>query len=267
MNNQIISKKTPEEIELDEKLTLLKELENDVSNYELSFATISAELRTFNYRYLQIIGQRLAKLDTISAQIAELLAFIHPNESQYEEQLKDARSKERESTRDFQDSEKEDIRFSYFQPSRELKNLYRSTAKLCHPDLSNDEKDKYARTKFMMKVNKAYQDADEDQLQSLFNEWNARPESIQGDDIGSELIRTIRKIDQVKRRIEEIERDINELEKTDLFNLKLKIETAGNEGHDILEEMAVKLDIEIREKESRLNELKALYNESRINDQ
>ena len=56
----------------------LNGLESELAQRELDLATLHGELRAFEARYLRIVGVRLAELDKIEAQIAELQARLVP---------------------------------------------------------------------------------------------------------------------------------------------------------------------------------------------
>ena len=74
MRTEIIKGKTPEEQELSKKLSELSELEEELAQRELDLATLQAELNIFESNYLSTVGVRLAELDEIEAQVAEIKA-------------------------------------------------------------------------------------------------------------------------------------------------------------------------------------------------
>src|SRR3990172_8580382 len=138
MGTKITRRQTPEEKELHKKLSELAALEAELAQHELDLATLQAELRAFENRYLRIVGVRYTKLDEIEAQIAEALARLNPKDSKAKKQAAEARTKAQESaqaTGNIQE-QKEPLRFK---PSESLKKLYREVAKRIHPDLTTDE--------------------------------------------------------------------------------------------------------------------------------
>jgi len=142
-----------------------------------------------------------------------------------------------------------------FKSSESLKKLYREIAKCVHPDLAIDEGERLRRQKFMAELNHAYQDGDDERLQRIFQEWESSPESIIGEGLGNELIRTIRKIAQIKERLKVIEEQIDALERSDVNQLRIKVIGAQSEGRDLLREMANRLDIEYLDAFNQLLEL------------
>ena len=96
---------------------------------------------------------------------------------------------------------------------------------------------------------------DEARLQAILHEWETSPEAIQGDGIGAELVRVIRKIAQGEERLRVIAAEMAQLEASDLHQLKTKVEEAEREGQDLLIEMAARIDKQIVTAKSRLGKL------------
>ena len=87
--------------------------------------------------------------------------------------------------------------------------------KLAHPDLTTDPGEKEKRTKFMQEVNAAYAAGDQDRLEELVRQWDASPESVEGQGVGADLVRTIRQISLVKDRIEAARAEIAEIQESE----------------------------------------------------
>ena len=245
---------TPEEQELHEKLKVLSKYESQLAQQELDLATLSAELQALNSRYTRIIGRKFADLDRLKAEIAEFYFVQNPEDAHTQSEAQAARERAEETEREA-GKETGPRKVETFKPTKELKNLYRKIAKLVHPDLAVDEKDRERRTKIMAMVNKAYEEGDVERLESILTEWATSPESIEGEDIGSRLVRTIRMIARVKRRIGQIEKDIQQLMQTDLYELKLKVEELESVGRDWISEMEAKIEEEIQKLISHLHGL------------
>jgi hypothetical protein len=254
VENEITKSKTPEEQELHEKLKVLSQYESQLAQQELELATLSAELQALNSRYTRIIGRKFADLDRIKAEIAEFYSVENPEDAHAQSEAQAARERAEETEREA-GTETEPRKVESFKPTKELKKLYRKIAKLVHPDLALNEKDRERRTKIMAMVNKAYEEGDVERLESILTEWSTSPESIEGEDIGSRLVRTIRMIARVKRRIGQIEKDIQRLMQTDLYELKLKVEELESVGRDWISEMETKIDEEIQKLKSHLHDL------------
>lgn len=225
MSSGLVSRRSPEDEELERKKLELSGLETELVQKELDLTTLTAELNNFEREYTRIIGSRYAELERIEEQITEYMAYL-------------------ETSRDFR-------------PSDSLKKLYREVAKRIHPDLVTDEAEKIRRQQLMVEANQAYESGDEEKLQAILQNWESSPESVQGEGIAAELIRVIRKISQCRQRLSEIEKEIQLLEETDLYQLRDRVFSARELGQDLLADMARHLDEQISEAQQRLNELKA----------
>ena len=224
MDGELVHSSSEEARQLEAKQQELLDLEFKLAQRELDLATFQAELETFERHYMQVVGMRQQELDGIEAQIVDYAA----------------------SLKAIQD----------FSPSLTLKQLYRDIAKQIHPDLATDPDERQRREALMAEVNRAYSAGDAERLRQLFQDWQASPESVQGDDAAAELQRTLRKITQSHNRLESIEKQIRDLEETDLFSLLQKQQQVEKLGRNLLNEMANQLEQQIQKAQIRLKELK-----------
>lgn len=251
----LIKKMTPEEIELEKKRAELSPLEEELALKELDLTTLQIEMEAFRRRYLSIVGVKLARLDDLNAQIAELLARLDPKNKDARKEADRSRTRAQESANATGSIAKEEYEKEPFQPSEKLKQLYRELAKKSHPDLAPDEQAREKRKRFMQEVNQAYAERDEARLQSLLNEWESSPDSVAGEGTGAELIRIIRQIARIRNRIEAISKELEQLKETDIYKLKLRVNNAQDEGRDLLSEMAAEVDGQIGEANIRLKDM------------
>lgn len=253
MSTEITRRRMPEERELAMKLSELAALESELSQRELDLATLRAELHVFQAQYFRIVGIRYAELDEIEAQVAEAQARLSPGERETQERAKQARFQAQESAQ-AAGAVQESGQQNEFSPSENLKKLFREVAKSIHPDLATDEEERARRHGLMAEANRAYEEGDEVRLQAILREWESSPESIKGNGPGAELVRVIRKIAQVQERLRIIEAEITQLEKSDLYQLQARVKEAEAEGHDLLAEMADRVDEQIADARRRLVE-------------
>src|ERR1017187_8268411 len=101
------------------------------------------------------------------------------------------------------------------------------------------------RQRLMAEANRAYEMGDIARLKQILEEYDTCPEAVQGEGVGAELIRVIRKINQVKRRLTEIVYELNLLVDSDLAKLRAKAEEYDKLGRDLLAEMAKQIDLQI----------------------
>ncbi|MCA9469145.1 MAG: hypothetical protein KC643_27380 [Nitrospira sp.] len=245
MSGQTSRWQTPEEQELSKKQEELVSLQSLLAQRELDLITFQGELSAFEHRYLRIIGTRYAELDEVEAQIAETLSRSCPKNLEMKTRVSEARARANvsgEASQFDQDSIKQRERFT---PSDELKKFFREAAKCIHPDLATDEVDRERRQRFMVKLNRAYNEGNEVRLREILREWESSPNAIKGEGVGPELIRIIRKISQIQKRLETIETAIARLQSSDLYRLKEEVDNAGTKGQNLLNEMASRLDQQI----------------------
>jgi hypothetical protein len=248
MSSDIVRNQTPEELELQRKQAELASLEAELIQRELDLATLRAELTEFERLYLRTVGVLYAELDEIEAQIAEAEARRKPRDSVAEAQAKRARAQAQESAESagVVDAPK-------LKSSEDLKKLFREVAKRIHPDLGGNEADRGRRQRLMAEANLAYENGDEPKLRSILADWEASPDTVEGEGVGAELIRVIRKIAQIQKRLSEIEREIQQLNTSDLYKLRAKADEAEKQGRDLLKEMASQVETQINIARNRLS--------------
>ena len=67
----------------------------------------------------------------------------------------------------------------------------------------------------MQEINAAYAAGDQDRLEELARQWDASPESVEGQGVGADLVRTIRQISLVNDRIEAVRAEIAEIRESE----------------------------------------------------
>jgi hypothetical protein len=225
MTGGLVREPSPEEQELESKQAELAELENRLAERELALATCLSELHAFEHRHRQMIEIRQRELHRIQAQIEEYSAYLA---SAYP-----------------------------FESSGELKQLYRQLAKAVHPDFAINAQERIKREKLMAEINQAYERGDIKYLKSLLEDWSNSPESVQGEDLSAELIRTVRKIVQSQQRLAQVDQQMRELEQKTIFRLQLKAKRFQEIGIDLLMEQARELDQQIHVAQQHLDEVKS----------
>jgi hypothetical protein len=231
---EIVRKLTSEEEELLRKREELTSVRSALAERELELADLRALLKSFEGRYLRQVGVLYAELDEWEAKIAEIEASLKPSAtaSQRAQETRERAEETHEATHG------EASKARDFQPSADLRSLFREAAKRIHPDFAKDEADRELRTRLMAQVNEAYSQGDADALQRILDEFSNLPESVQGEGVGAELVRIIRQIHQAKKNIAAIEQELNCLRASEIAQLKQDAETAEQEGRDLLAELA-----------------------------
>lgn len=267
MSDSIVRNLSPEEDELEKKFVQLNLFESELVQRELELTTLQAELQAFESRYLRVVGFKIAKLDNIKAQIAEVFAKLHPDDRVAVNDATRARVQANDSAQATGTAQAKPESNDKFKPSESIKSLYRQAAKCFHPDLAKDENDLQRRTKMMSDINAAYMEGNEDRLRTILREWEDSPDNVSGGDIGARLIRTIRNIARVQRRLSDLHSEIIMLRQSDLYLLLVKIEDAEKENRNLLHEMATQLDMQIVEQQERLDKLLDIFINSQTGKQ
>ncbi|MFV2044699.1 MAG: J domain-containing protein [Anaerolineales bacterium] len=248
--------RSPEEDELEKKLEELNLLESELAQTELDLATLTSELQALEAQYLSVVGKRLAELDSINAQIAEIAAQLSPDNRLVQDEAKSARKRANESSRAAGVGDVPSKR-EKFVPTEELKDIYREISKKVHPDLAADEADRELRNMVMAEVNAAYAEGNAERLREILKEWETSPEAIEGEGIGTRLVRTIRTIARIRKRLNIIEREMAALQASEVYELKTSIEEAQNDSRDFLDELASRLDVQIEQAKRELKSLQS----------
>jgi hypothetical protein len=241
----------PEDQELVRKREEQAALETELAERELRSANLRAELGAFERQYLHFVGSRYAELDEYKAQIAERLAKEQPSNERAQQAARDARARADETKSTAGEKSAEDPRA--FQASPEMKRLYRDVAKRIHPDLTSDRDDRARRQQLMAAANQAYEQGDEAQLARILTEYEHSPEAVKGEGLGAELVRVIRRISQARSRLSEIEAELQQLLRSDLYQLKSRLDGAQKHGRDVLKEMIDKVEEQIAQARQRLD--------------
>lgn len=242
----------PEDRELARKREEQTALETDLADRELRSANLRAELAAFERQYLHFVGSRYAELDECKAQIAERLAREQPHNERAQQAASEARARANETKSVAGEKQAEEPRA--FKAAPGVKRLYRDVAKRIHPDLTSDRDDRVKRQQLMAEANEAYERGDEPRLAKILAEYECSPEAVQGEGPGAELVRVIRRISQARSRLAEIEAEMQQALRSDLCQLKSRVDETRKHGHDVLKEMVEKVDDQIAQARRRLED-------------
>jgi hypothetical protein len=233
----------PEEQELARKREELTALETELAERELRAANLRAELGAFERQYLHVVGSRYAELDNLKADLAEKWAQAQPDNERAQQAAREAREQADETQAGA--GEKFEQQPRAFKATPELKRLYREVAKRIHPDLTSDGDDRSKREQLMADANQAYEQGDESGLMKILTAYEFSPEAVKGAGTGADLVRVIRSVSQARSRLLEIERELEELSRSDLSQMKLRVDAAAGNGQDLFQEILQKVDNQI----------------------
>jgi hypothetical protein len=239
----------PEEKELTRLEAEQTKLQERVTAAELEFETLKIETARFRHRHYAAVGHLYAQLDEIEARIADARAQLRPEDSTLKADAGAATKRAKESAAEA------GLMSANLKPttaaSPDLKQAYREAVKLVHPDLALSNHEQQRRTKLMAEINQAYELGDKGRIKKMIEEFRMDPEAITGQDIGSRIVRAIRRIAQLRRRLVEVQEERRSQQKAEISQLREVVEKAELNGGDPLGDLQQKLKRQIFEHKCR----------------
>jgi len=244
----------PEEQELIRLEIEQAALEDQVTTAELTLETSKTETAQFQHRYHQTVGRLYAQLDEMDAQIARVQAGLFPNDAAAQAHAQAVEQQAKASAEEAGLIEAQPAPPPVITP--ELKFAFRQAAKLMHPDRATNEPERLRRTELMAQVNLAYERGDQLAIEKLVAEYGQDPEAITGGDVASRIVKSIRRIAQLRRRMGEVQQQMDSMQQTEIFKLKQTIEETEAMGGDPLGDLAKQLMQELSERKIQLEIVK-----------
>ena len=244
----------PEEIELGKRRRILERLKDKLADREEEMADLRADLEQFEARYSMEVARFYAEFDEIEAEIAEEELKLVPDDEEIKKRVEELRRRAEESAARAEaahDAEE-------YIPTPQAKKAYHDLARVIHPDLALDEREKERRHTMMAELNQAYSSGDQKKLDKMIEDLKNSPDTVRGDSIGDEWIRAVRQIYQIRKRFAEIEREKAEAEASELHELRLKVRAEMDEGRDLLKQMAERTRTHIIKARRRLLNLRSV---------
>ena len=224
--------------ELAEKRAELQQFEDALAARETELAVLQSSVREFELKYLDAIGQKFDELTEIEKQIAATLGQHVADE-------------------DYTISNELECGQTKFHAAENLKKLYREVARLCHPDLANNEQERAYRHKLMIAANQAYETGAEDRLQALLSSESSFAELTRQSLSALDLVQVLRAITTTRERITALEAEIARVKNSELHRLQQRADRAAAIGHDFLQELVSQVERQIRKSQNRLTTLQA----------
>lgn len=244
---------TPEIQELQRLKTHQAELEANVADSELEHETLKANTARFKQRYYQTVGRLYAELDEWIAKVARAQAGKFPKNEALETEAKAAEKQAEKSAEEA--GIKEPVPEPLPEITPELKQAFRKAAMLIHPDRATTDQERQRRTVLMAHVNCAYEKADQAAIEKIVSEFGQDPEAITGEDVGSQIVKAIRRIAQLKRRLGELLSLMDEIKHSEIHELRITVDEAEALGGDPLGDLAKQLMEEISAQRIELHSL------------
>ena len=243
----------PEEIELAKKQRVRDRLLERLTNREEEMAELRTIQQQFEARYTMTVGRLYAEIDDLEAQIAKEEYKLVPDDVEIKKRAEELRRLAEESAKRAEEAAK---RASEWKPTAEARKAYHNLARANHPDLAIDAAEKDKRHMLMAELNEAFSSGDQAKLEQMAEDLRFSPHLVPGDTIGDELVRAIRQISQIKMRMAALVRERETIEKSELFELRQRVEAESAEGRDLLDHMANRTRSHIGKVARRLEHLK-----------
>lgn len=235
--NLVVSSLT-EQREAEAKRAELKMLEDTLAVRETELSRLQSGVRDFELNYLEAVGQKFDELAELEKQIAAVLGQHVADE-------------------DYTISDELECGQTKFHAADNLKKLYREVARLCHPDLADNEQERAYRHKLMIAANQAYEAGAEDRLQSLLSTETTFVELTRQSNAALDLVQVLRALSTTEERLHEIEAEIARVQQSELYRLKLRADRAATVGHNFLLDLISQVERQIRKSQNRLTTLQA----------
>lgn len=239
-------------------------LTREIAELELELATVQAEIADFSLRYHTVVGKLMVELDALQAQIAAAEAAQMPDDvalKQAAEQSQAQAERSQQEQRRFEEAPHKEPapEARPFAPSRDLKKLYRQIAQKIHPDRATSETDRSWRTRLMSEATRAYRNEDEAGLREVLTLWQ---EGAVDNDAGDRATRGSAatsalavQLQRMKARLAAIQGELDRLLASRLYELFVAARLARRQSRDLLQEMAVTVDLQLDAARLRLREL------------
>lgn len=247
---------------VDETLRLRAEIEilgQELAEMELELATAQGELSVFGERYHATIAGRIAELDRLQAELAQIRLMQSPSDAALDASAREAaaRAKQSQQENEAYQAHRHDAGSPAFKPSTDLKKRFRQLAQKIHPDRASNESDRAWRTQLMSEANRAYRAGDLAALDEVLALWqegqSAHSPAIGRDTPTSSAHAALqRQRDAIRRRMTAIAGELDRLYGSRLYELFAATRVASRQGRNLLEEMATQLDRQIEDVKAAL---------------
>ncbi|MFV8354934.1 phospholipase D-like domain-containing protein [Flavobacterium sp. XS1P32] len=221
----------------------IRSLEYQISSLEDEKIDITKNIRSFELKYNEELGQIINEILYLKKIIAEKLAAEFEDDEQKQEEYQEAKTDYEDFSKSYHEKLSEPKPFELdFDKQNELKKNYRKASKLCHPDKVTDEQKELA-TKVFTELKNAYDQNDLAKVNEILASLEKGIFKSQGETINEKDKLTIIRESLIRKR-NELEEMLQLIKNTDAFS-KIKIidnwdeyfNTTKEEFEKILEEL------------------------------
>jgi hypothetical protein len=271
----LVRAKTPEEIEIEERLFEIEQKRQRVALLGQEIEELKQSLGRFQVEYNAKVGRLYVELDKLELLIQEYRLRIQlivdgrkVRFREIEDEIKrrfnarwqETRRTERETrgASEAYERQKAEPKLDE-ETAQELKRLYRELAKWFHPDLAETEEERRENSELMAEINEAYAQKDLDKLREIAEREGERLRNVPGETLAEKLARLIRGSQRLDGVIQRLQGELEELKRSPTWEMMQKVEKAREDGQDILSGLAENLEEQIKRKREELGGLVQRY--------
>lgn len=241
--------------------------ETALIEFEIAVETFRVEIENFSRLHHQRLGPMYARLDELDARVAEVTAALtgDPEDRRRAEEARAAvlpMPRVEELFHGWVDSDgmppeatamlnEQPVRPpGRVRPGEEARRTYRELVRKAHPDLARDDAERERREEFLVRVNKAYAEADTEALHALLEEWTSGPKPQPPEPPRSELL--YGRLEWLAERKEQLAAMVEEMEQSAIGAM---LKMAPDDPDALLDEIADQLLLQVQEREAELERL------------
>ena len=262
-----MSNERSEEPATDRLARAVRAAETALIEYEIAVDTFRIEVDNFSRLHHQRLGPVYRRLDELDALIAEAIA-ARTGDPEDERAARNARAEiaPMPGLDELLDGWVQEDGLSpealamltgdsvtppkRVRASEAARKSYRDLVRQAHPDLSVDPDERARREEFIVRVNRAYADGDEQALAALAEEWAKGPR--EEPDLLSQAEELYARLEWLAQRKEWLAQQVVELEESAIGSM---LKLAANDPDGLLEEIAQELHSQVAQREAKLAEL------------
>jgi len=187
----------------------VKALSAQITNLENELSDIDKTIHKFEVKHVEVLGDIILKILTIKKKLAARLAKEQPQDSEAQNQYKEAETDERNYKGSYDKAKRNPIIQLTPEQEQRLKTIFRKVSKLTHPDLVDKKFEKQAAELFI-KAKKAKDSNDLDTLIEILDHLkNGTPFSLKAETI-NEKEALKKEVAHLRNVIEQLKQKIND---------------------------------------------------------
>lgn len=205
----------------------IRSLEYQISSLSDEKTDIEKNIRSFELKYNEELGELITKILHCKKVIAEKIAKESSEDEQKQQEYEEAKFDYEDFSKSFNDKLNEPKPLVLDEEKQnELKKNYRKATKLCHPDKVTDDQKELA-TKIFTDLKNAYDNNDIEKVNQILNDLEKGIFKSQGETIDEkDKLKII--LENLIRKRQELEEMLLTIKNTDAFNKISNIENWDN---------------------------------------